>query len=394
MLPNYYEFYAPVKIVSGQRALDNLPHELRQLGAVRPLVLTDTGVAQAGLIRFLLDAFAESDVMVGALYDHVPSDSSVAVVNELAGVFRESGCDSLVAVGGGSVIDTAKGVNIVVSEKGKDLLALSGAEVLQGPMLPLIVVPTTAGSGSEVTLAAVIADHERGVKLAFTSYHLLPKVAILDPRMTQTLPPRITAATGMDALTHAVEAYTCLQKNPLSDAYAVTAVELISRNLADVVSNGKNGEGRLAMANAACMAGIAFSNAMVGIVHTLGHATGGACGVPHGVAMNIFLPHGLEYNQSTIDGTLGQLLLPMAGPETYARTPVGERAARVIEFIRDLQRELHRLTGLPYTLEQAGVSEERLEHIAKMALGDGSIIFNPKQIDYEDALAVLRKAYS
>lgn len=149
---------------------------------------------------------------IGAIYDDVPPDSSVGVVNDIVKVYRQNQCDSIVAVGGGSPIDTAMGVNIVITEEADDLMKFMGAEMLKKPMKPLVVIPTTSGTGSEVTLVAVISNPEKNVKMAFTSKHLLPKAAILDPRMTLTMPPHITAATGMDALTHAVEAYICLQK--------------------------------------------------------------------------------------------------------------------------------------------------------------------------------------
>jgi alcohol dehydrogenase len=174
----------------------------------------------------------------------------------------------IVAVGGGSVMDTAKGVNIVVSENADDLMQFSGAGNLTRPLKPLVAIPTTAGTGSEVTLVAVIADPARNLKMPFTSYFLMPDIAVLDPRMTLTLPPAITAATAMDALTHAIEAYTCLAKNPLSDAHAQLAIELIGQNLLKVINVPENANGRLALAVAATLAGVAFSNAMVGMVHT------------------------------------------------------------------------------------------------------------------------------
>lgn len=393
MIPSYYEFYNPVKIVSGHKALDNLPYELEQLGARRSLIVTGPVIAEAGLIKHVKRAFAESGMSIGAIYDQVPNDSSKKVVNEVAQIYRRNDCDALVAVGGGSVIDTAKGANIVVTENSDDLVRFVGTGILRKPMKPLIAIPTTSGSGSEVTQAAVIADPERNVKMLFTSYRLLPRVAILDPRMMLTLPPDTTAATGIDALAQAIEAYTCLQKNPLSDAYAWTAIKLVSQNLVGVVKNGQDQEGRLILANAACMAGIAFSNSMVGMAHTLGHACGGVCHIEHGVAINIFLPHALEYNMHKIEDYVAELLLPLAGPEIYALTRRESRAEKSVEFIRDLRDELHELTQLPRTLKEAGVAREKLTEIAKTALGDASIIFNPEELDYKDALRVLNEAY-
>ncbi len=393
MIPSYYEFQNPVRIISGNKALDNLPYELDQLGVARPLIVTDQGISKAGLVRYVIQAFGESEMTVGGLYDQVPPDSSLGIVKELAAVFRENRCDCIVAIGGGSVMDTAKGVNILVTEGADDLLQFEGAERLKRPLKPLVVIPTTSGTGSEVTSVAVIADPDNNTKLAFSSRRLLPRLAILDPRMTLTLPAHITAATAMDALTHAIEACICLQKNPLSDAYAWAAMNLLREHLIPVIKNGKDPVGRLALANAACMAGVAFSNSMVGMVHSLGHACGGLCHVPHGVAMNIFLPHVLEYNMHKVTREIAGLLLPLAGPEVYARTPEEKRAEETIACIRRLQADLHEQAKLPRTLKEAGVPREALEGIARAALGDGSLTFNPEEMNYEEALRVLNDAY-
>ncbi|MBU2510330.1 iron-containing alcohol dehydrogenase [bacterium] len=393
MLPDYYEFYNPVKIVSGHKALENLPYELDQLGAKRPIIVTDKGVSGAGLVDIVKNAFADSDMIIGAIFDNTPPDSSIDTVNELVKVYRSNDCDSIVAVGGGSVIDTAKGLNIVITEDADDLAKFMGAEMLKKPMKPLIVIPTTSGTGSEVTLAAVINNPEKKMKMPFTSYHLLPKVAILDTRMTLTMPPKITAATGMDALTHAVEAFICDQKNPVSDAHAMVAISMIRDNLVKAVKDRKDKKARLAMSNASCLAGAAFSNSMVGIVHALGHATGGVCHVPHGVAMSIFLPFGLEYNIDASREYISELLFPLGGAEIYAATPKDKRAEKSIELIRNLQKELHSLSGLPMTLKEAGVEKSQLEEIAKTAINDGSLIYNPLDVNVDEALAVLKKAY-
>ncbi|MCV6603330.1 MAG: iron-containing alcohol dehydrogenase, partial [Cohaesibacter sp.] len=222
-------------------------------------------------------------------------------------------CDAIVAIGGGSVIDSAKGVNILASEQSDDLSAFSGSGAIKRALKPFFVIPTTAGTGSEVTLVAVIKDNERGIKMSFASPFLLPNAAVLDPRMTLTLPPHITAATGMDALTHAVEAYICMAKNPLSDAFATAAIQKIVAHLVNVVNKPDDIEGRLALAEAATMAGIAFSNSMVGLVHSLGHSVGAECHLPHGLCMSIFLPWVLEYNLDKCADNIGELLLPLMG---------------------------------------------------------------------------------
>lgn len=393
-IPSYYEFSNPVKVIAGKVAVDNVAYELDQLGAGRPIIITDKGVVAAGLLQIVVDGFAGNDVTIGAIFEDTPPDSSNLVVNEVAALFREAGCDSIVAVGGGSAMDTAKAVNILVSEGGDDLLHYQGAEIIQKPLKPFIAVPTTAGTGSEVTSAAVIANPEKKIKMGFTSCRLFPAVAILDPRMTLTMPPKITAATGMDALTHAVEAYSCKQKNPLSDAYATTAIALCRDFLAKAVADGSDRDARFAMANAALLAGISFTNSMVGVVHSLAHATGGVCHVPHGVGNAIFLPIGMEYNLDVVADYYAELLLPLAGPEAYLSTPAQKRALKAIDTVKALNRELNRLCGLPLTLKEAGVPKNKLEEIAEAAINDGAHTFNPKELEFDDALALIKKAYA
>lgn len=393
MIPSYFEYYNPVKIISGHKSLENVPYELSLLGSTRPLIITDQGIVKAGLLQLLLDILAAENIDIKAVYTNTPPDSSNKVVNEVAKMYADNNCDSIIALGGGSVIDTAKGVNIVITEKTDDLMKFVGAERLKNKMQPFIAIPTTSGTGSEVTLVAVIANEEKNCKMAFTSYMLFPDVAVLDPRMTITVPPHITAATGMDALTHAVEAYSCLQKNPLSDAYAVTAIKLIREYLIPVVKNGKDESLRLALANASLLAGCAFSNSMVGIVHGIGHACGGIAHIPHGNAMAILLPHGMEYNFNKNETYYAELLLPLAGPEEYSKTPSQDRGKRAIQVIRNLNSELNKLTGMPITLREAGVKKEQLPKIAETALNDGALVFNPEESDYQDILAILEAAF-
>ena len=400
-LPGYYEYSCRVKIVAGHDALEGIPALLRHVGARRPLLVTDKGVAGAGLVDIVRQAIGDR-LEVGAVAVDVPTDSVLKVVHRLSALYGENGCGAMIAVGGGSVMDTAKGINIVVSERAEDLMKFSGSGALKRPLKPLIAVPTTAGTGSEVTLVAVIKDHERHLKMAFVSFFLLPDAAILDSRMTLSLPAPITASTGMDALTHAVEAYYCLSKNPLSDVTALAAIRLISGNLLKVVRKPSDREGRLAMANAATLAGMAFSNSMVGMVHTLGHATGSVCGVPHGVCMAILLPYGLEYNRHKREVVMGELLFPIGGPGIYGQTAPEDRTNRVIAYVRQLNEDLHEMTGgrharfLGEVIDREGnpaVPRERLPDIARTALGDGSIFYNPEDLDYDDLLMVLEAAW-
>lgn len=395
MTNKYYEFFCPVKVIAGKSALEHIPYELTGLAAKRPMIVTDKGVRAAGLLDPVIAACEESGLEIVSIYDDVPPDSSTTVVRDIAGIYRQEKCDSIIAVGGGSAIDTGKAVNILVSEGGDNIAKYSGAGIIKRPLKPFFVVPTTAGTGSEVTSVAVITDESKGVKLPFSSSFLLPNAAIIDPRMTLTLPPHITAATAMDAMTHATEAFTCMAKNPLSDAYATAAVKKISHSLLKVMDNPKDADNRLELAQASTMAGIAFSNSMVGLVHALGHATGAICHLPHGLCMSLYLPYVLEYNLDDIREPLGELLLYLEGPEVFSATPASRRAEASISAIRKLRDQLHKRCQLPRTLKETGrVLEDQLDHIAEMALDDGSIMFNPKEVTFEDARAVLRRAWA
>jgi len=386
-----FRFYNPVKIISGENSLDSLVYELKQLGAKRPLIITDQGVVAAGLIALVNEALAAAEIPDDAIYDRVPPDSSPDIVDQSAGVFREYGCDSIVSVGGGSVIDTGKTVNIVVSEGADSLAELKGVK-LRKPMRPFIVIPTTSGTGSEVTYAAMIMDAENKQKMLFASYLLFPNTAILDPRMTVSLPPLLTAATAMDAMTHAIEACICKPRNPFSNAHSVEAIKLIRKYLPTVLDNPDDREARFYLANAACMAGAAFSNSGVGLIHALGHALGGVCHVPHGVAMNIMLPYGLEFNLPAVAEIIGELLLPLAGPEQYVETPAGDRPQKTIATLREMQNEIYKSTKLPRTLTEAGVDQEAFDEIARKAVNDPALTLNPLSVSYEDALGILNKA--
>jgi len=400
-IPDYYEFCCRVNIVAGHDALEKIPGLLSAMGAGNSMILTDKGVQAAGLVTILMQA-VEKGLTIKCIEDDVPPDSDVNVVNRLAGRYNETGCDSIIALGGGSVMDTAKGINVLVSEKADDLMQFTGAGALKRKLKPLIAIPTTAGTGSEVTLVAVIADHEKNRKMAFASYFLLPDAAVVDSRMTLTLPPHITAATAMDALAHAVESYTMLSKNPLSDAHAKEAIQLIKTHLPGVISTPSNKEGRLALATAATLAGVAFSNSMVGMVHALGHSFGSVCHIPHGSCMAILLPFGLEYNLHKIEDRMGELLFDLAGPETYLKTPEAQRALKTISWIRQFNQDLCAATnGLHATCfkdikdkdQNRKVPEERLPDIALTALGDGAAFYNPEDTDYDDWLMVAKAAW-
>lgn len=379
--------------MSGENALENLPHELKMMGAKKPIVLTDAILAKCGTLDKVQKAFKGFDIDVTETYTEIPPDSSIKVINEIAGIFKAKGCDSIIALGGGSVIDTAKGLRIVIEQGGTDIMDYMGLDSLpRKDRIAFAVIPTTSGTGSECTNVAVIANPDKNVKMEFISYDLLPDFAVLDPRMTETMPPKITANTGVDALVHAIEGYTCLQKNPLSQSYAFAAIRLITTFLPKAVLEGGNHEYRLAMSNAATMAGIAFSNSMVGLVHAIGHAVGGVAHVPHGIAMSILLPHVMKFNLETLKPAYAELLLPLAGAEIYATTPKEERAQKAIEFVTAFIKQFESV-GLPTKLSDAKVTEDQFDAIAQTAINDGAIVVNPIMATKEQVIEILKEAF-
>lgn len=396
---SYFEFSSRVNIVAGDQALEHLPTVLVKMETSRPMIVTDKGIAAAGLVH-LVSGKLDAPLEIGSIADDVPPDSEFEVVNRIAEQYRQHRCDGLIAIGGGSVLDTAKGVNILVSEGGSDLARFAGKGILQRPLKPLVAIPTT-GSGSEVTMAAVIKDKRNMAKRLFVSEFLVPHVAILDPRMTLTLPPAVTAATAMDALCHAMESYYCLAKNPISDSHALAAIEMTRENLPKVMANPEDSGARLALAMAASLAGSAFSNSMVGMVHAISHSLGSICGVPHGVANAVMLPYGLEYNLHKKSQEIGELLMPMAGPEIYRCVPVRQRAQVTVAAVRNLNQSLHESTGgrhprsLAEIVDRQGnrlVTEDHMADIALRSIGDGSMFYNPEEMDEADCILVLKHA--
>jgi alcohol dehydrogenase len=401
-LPDYFEFISKTRLYAHDGALEKLPDLCRSLSIDNPLIITDQGIVKAGIFDLIDPILQKADIPTEHRYDQVPPDSDVDTISEGASLYEAKGCDGIIAVGGGSALDTGKGVNMAVSLGIRDLARVNGADCIEGPLKPLIALPTTAGTGSELTLVAVVSDHREKRKLLFTSPFLVPDGVILDPRVTLSLPPLLTAATGMDALSHAVEAYICLGKNPLSDSFAEKGIELIRENLLPLMDDPGNREKRLSMSKAASLAGLAFSNSMVGMVHTIGHSVGSVCGVPHGHCMSILLPYGLEYNMEIREEIIGRLLLFIGGAEEYFDTPKEKRAVRTVELIRSLQTDLEKKTDgrLPATLAglrtpggAQAVEEKDFPLIAKTALGDASIHYNPEDLTYNTIIKVLEHAY-
>lgn len=391
MLPEFYQFHHPTKMIFGEGLANDFTHELEELGVTNYFVVSDQVLGDLGLIQQVKAGLEPAGVTItGDFYD-VPQDASVEAVKRIARQAADSGAEGLLAIGGGSVIDAAKAANIIFSEGGDLVEDYSGAATLTKPLKPFIVIPTTAGTGSENTLVAVIYDVANKTKLAFSDKFLLPDLAVLDPLMTRSLPPGLTASTGMDALTHAVESYVGVDASPHSQALALEAIKHIFKDLVRATQNGDDIEARGGMLIAANMAGSAFSHSMVGCIHAMAHSAGGLTRVPHGVANAILLPHGMEYNfEVSKENYAG--LAPAMGVDA-AGMSVGEAARAAIRAVRELGRQLNALNAIPLRLRDAGVPEESLPAIAEAATEDGSVIYNPREVVAEEILIHLKNAY-
>lgn len=391
MLPEFFEFFNPTKVVYQAGVTSDLKPELDLIGISKYFIVSDRPIHDCGIVQRVKEGLEGAGCEVTGMYLEVTQDAVLKNVRECADMIIATGAEGIVAVGGGSVIDTAKCANILFSEGGDLVEDYSGANTLTRPLKPLIVFPTTAGTGSEVTKVAVIYDSENMEKLAFPDKYLLPNLAVLDPELTISLPPKMTAATGMDALTHAIEAYVGIEASPVSDAFAVGAIELVMKYLVAATENGDDVEARGGMLIAATMAGISFSHSMVGCVHSMAHACGAHFRVPHGVANSIFLPCGMEYNFEEIKEKLARLA-PVMG-ENISGLETDESARKVIAAVRKLTGRLNQLGALPLRLRDAGVPEDGLEAIAEGALNDGTSFYNPRPMDAEELLPFIRTVF-
>lgn len=396
-----FTFHTPTRIDFGEDTASGVGDLLAEFGATHPLLVTDANLRQAGVLRPILDGLQASGIEAPVIFDRMPPDSDITSVREAAKAAREAGCDCVIAVGGGSVLDTAKVANIGLTFEG-DVLEYEGMNTLASRLLPMIAIPTTAGTGSEVSAVAMIKDHEQHKKLLFGSRYLFPDVAVLDPKLLVSLPPRLTAATGMDALTHAIESFVAMTKNSPSDALCLEAMKLIFSNLPRATKDGADLDARSAMLVGSMMAGLSFTNAGVGIVHALAHAFGGKFGTHHGLANAIFLPLGMEFNKPEVadkfEMAYRYLVVVMQSAPEPARawfTADGGTANDADKLI-DAVRKLSEACGVPARLRDAKVpelSDADILELAETAMTDPALMFNPTPASIEDLTEIIKRAY-
>jgi alcohol dehydrogenase class IV len=380
-----FVFWSPTKVIFGENTALDIAIEVENLKCKKALIVTDKDLLKNTSIPEKVKK-ALGSLYIGT-FSEVEPDSGIHIVDQGAKFGKELGGDCLVSVGGGSAIDTAKGMAILLKEGGR-LQDYSGFQVLTRPQTPHIVIPTTAGTGSEVTYVAVIKDHEEGRKLLFGDYNILPNAAILDPKMTEGLPPRLTAATGMDAMCHAIEAMHSLQREPIADGLALHAIRLIKEFLPRAVENGKDMLARGQMLIAANLAGMAFSNAQLGMVHALAHSVGAKFKVHHGLANSILLPPCVKYNSDVCGDVYLKVLSAMGvNVERVSPDDAGDLLADKITVFT-------MMLDLPRRLRDVGVPEEGLKDCSELALSDGAIVYNPKFIsDSAEVLKVYQQAW-
>ncbi len=401
-LLNPFTFISPTRIIFGEGTATAVGDMLSELGASKPLLVTDSVLVQKGVLKPVMDALESFGEI--PIFQDVPSDSDVDCVRRAIELGRNSSCDSVVAVGGGSVIDTAKVVNIGLST-GEDFMNFEGINSLSAALNPMVAVPTTAGTGSEVSAVAMIKDHTTSKKLLFGSRFLFANSAILDPALLTSLPARLTAATGLDAVTHALEAIVANCSNPLSDSLAMHALYLLMANLAQATKSGDDMEARSCTLLASTMAGMAFTNSGVGVVHALAHTVGAKYSVHHGIVNAIFLPFGMEFNIEASSQRYADAWAylctafsksPSADPQLSDKFVLGaderESAYYLVKAVRDLLERC----SLPTKLRDVGVPElnqDDLQELADTAMTDPAIMFNPREASAEDLISIIKGAY-
>lgn len=381
-----YEIRAPGKIRFGAGCIETMGEEAVKIGARRALIVTDPGVYQTKITEPVKEILTRAGISVDVFSEAEPEPTYLKL-NDTAKELSKNDYNLLVAIGGGSSIDTAKGLSVLFAHGGigQDY---GGVDKVPGPVVPLFACPTTAGTGSEVTNIAVFDDRERGVKEGIVSNYIIARIAFVDPTLTYGCPPKVTAASGIDALIHAIEGYTGKKANTFSDALALEAMRLISGSLRQAVKNGSDKEARNQMSEGALFGGMAFMNSGCAAIHALAFALGSQFHAPHGVANAVLLPYVTECNLSanlpryaTVAKMLG---VPTEGLSDQ------EAAEKGLEAMKSLSADV----GIPIRLRDMGVPKEALEELAKASMATTRLLSNnPKQLTLDDVRSIWEKVW-
>ena len=374
-------FFMPVQNIIGPGALDEALQIVGKMGFRKALIVTDPGLSKIGVANTVSDKLAAQGIPA-SVFDGAQPNPTVSNVNAGLEALKAAQADLVVSLGGGSSHDCAKGIALVAANGGK-IEDYEGVDKSAKPQLPLLAVNTTAGTASEMTRFTIITDETRHVKMAIVDKHVTPFLSVNDSSMMEGMPASLTAATGMDALTHAVESYVSTAATPLTDACAVKAIELIARYLPTAVSEPKNQEAREKMAYAQFLAGMAFNNASLGYVHAMAHQLGGFYDLPHGVCNALLLPHVEAFNMSAASGKLNKVgaILQANNPQLAGLDPVA-----AIKKLADI-------VGIPKSLEELGVKREDFDVLAANALKDVCGFTNPVQASHAEIVGIFAEAY-
>ena len=384
-IPHSFTITQPTQIHFGQGMINTLPNVISNLGGTKPLIVIDPGLEKAGIDTLITGTLDKASIKC-SVFNKVDPEPGLKLADLATETAKQNNCDCVVGAGGGSAMDIAKAVSILLTNGGKavDYLGL-GKIAKQG--VPKIMVPTSAGTGAEVTFTAVFINEETGSKGGMNGDPLYPEAAILDPELTRSLPPNVTASTGLDALAHALEAYTSTQAHPISEMYSLEAIDLILRNIRAAYADGRNMEARSNMLMASLLGGKALAMAGVGLVHAMAYPLGGMFGIPHGLANAVLLPYVTEYN---IIGNLEKHinLAALFGFNT-SNMPLTEAASMAADGLYQLNMDL----GIPATLADINVAEEKIPEMADIALTVARPIENnPRQPSRDDIIAIYEYA--
>ncbi len=377
-----FNFKVPQDIQFGMGSLAKLPEILAANHSDHVMLVSDRGLEKIGVVAKVQAIIEAAGITVTSYLDVVPNPT-VEVVNAAASLYKTSGATSLVALGGGSPMDVAKSVGVLARYGGK-ITDYEGNHKVPGPIEPIIAIPTTAGTGSEVTASAVITDTSRNYKLSVFSYEILPKYAVLDPELIMSAPASIAASCGVDALIHAMEAYISRNATPFSDAMAEKAMELIGANLRRFVANRQDEDAACAMMLGSTFAGMSFAWARLGNVHAMSHPVSAYFNVPHGVANSILLPNVMEYNALADHGRYEVIY-------NYIREGSGPVENFTPDMLVDELRRLNAQLGIPSGLAEAGVTADKIPAMAEDAIKSGNIPANPRATTVADLIRLYEK---
>lgn len=380
---NDFRFKVPQVIEFGVGSLKKLPEILKESKSEHVFLISDHGLESIGVVKKVQDIIAEGGLKCTTFLDVIPNPT-VDVVNDSAKLYKESGAISIIALGGGSPMDVAKATGVLATYGGK-ITDYEGLYKVPGPIVPIIAIPTTAGTGSEVTASAVITDEERNYKMSVISYEMLPKYAVLDPELIMTAPASVAASCGVDALIHAMEAYVSNFASPFTDAMAEKAMELIGANIRRFVANRKDVDAACAMMTGSTFAGMAFAWAKLGNVHAMSHPVSAYFHVAHGVANAVLLPTVVEYNALADHGRYEKIYNFIRESKEPAKD---FKPQMLVDEIKKLNADL----GIPASLSEVGVTEDKIEAMAKDAVVHPNVMANPRQTNLKEMIALYKKA--